>query len=156
VNYWSGSGVPNVYRHQSKWLLLNIYCHLGNGFTVMSPKDLSLSPCCLFCMFADDLKLYCVILFFSPKELQKDINVVLEWSKYLLLSFDVEKCEVVHIGSALKVYNHKWNSTGTFIDSYTKLKFLIQIQLPKACHILGPFSKLFEYKEYGVIVTLAI
>ena len=49
-------------------------------------------------MFADDIKLYHTI--YSPEDcsiLQRDINVLLEWSKYWLLSFNLE---VVHIGRA--------------------------------------------------------
>ena len=43
-------------------------------------------------MFADDIKLYRTTR--SPEEcliLQKDINVLLEWSNYWLLSFNVAK-----------------------------------------------------------------
>jgi len=58
-------------------------------------------------MFADDTKLYRTI--WSPEDyliLQRDINVSLEWSKYWLLSYNVTKCKVVHIGSAPYVGNY--------------------------------------------------
>ena len=51
-------------------------------------------------MFADDIKLYCCI--HSAEDcfmLQKDINIMLDWSKHWLLSFNVSKCKVLHIGS---------------------------------------------------------
>jgi len=58
-------------------------------------------------MFADDIKLYRAVR--SPEDcliLQRDINVLLELSKYWLLSFNVAKCKVVHIGSAPYVDNY--------------------------------------------------
>jgi len=84
-------------------------------------------------LFADDNKLYHTIR--SPEDcliLQRDINVLLEWSKCWLLSFNVAKCKVVHIGSAPYVRNYYLNETqlellkniqdlGIQVDS--KLKF---------------------------------
>ena len=103
-----------------------VHCHLGNGLAVVFPKDLFLDLCCLLCMscklpllissklfmFADDIKLHRTIR--SPKYCliqQRDINVLLEWSKYRLLSFNVTKCKVVHIGSVLYVGNCCLNET---------------------------------------------
>ena len=51
-------------------------------------------------MFADDIKLYCCIR--SVEDcivLQNDINIMLDWSKHWVLSFNVSKCKVLHIGS---------------------------------------------------------
>ena len=57
-------------------------------------------------MFADDIKLNRTIC--SPEDLilQRDINVLLELSKYRLLLFNVVKYKVVHIGSAPYVGNY--------------------------------------------------
>jgi len=71
-------------------------------------------------MFADDIKLYCRI--HSPEDwliLQRDINVLLRWSKYWLLSFNVAKCKVVHIGSALYVDNYCLNETQQLLENKT-------------------------------------
>ena len=51
-------------------------------------------------MFADDIKLYRSIR--SVEDcfvLQNDINFMFDWSKHWLLSFNVSKCKVLHIGS---------------------------------------------------------
>jgi len=50
----------------------------------------------------------------SPKDcliLQRDINVLFEWSKYWLLSFTVVKCKDVQIRSALYVGKYYLNKT---------------------------------------------
>jgi len=54
----------------------------------------------LVSMFADAIELYCTMR--SPEDgliLQRDINVLLERSKYQLLSFNVAKCKVVRVGN---------------------------------------------------------
>ena len=84
------------------------------------PKDLFLGLCCLLYMLMsfyssklllllDDInKLYHAI--YSPEDCRGiDTNVLFEWSKYWLLSFNVAKCKVVHIGSAPYVGNYCLN-----------------------------------------------
>ena len=52
-------------------------------------------------MFADDIKLYCTIRSFEDcLVLQNNINILLDWSKRWLLSFNILKCKVLHIGNA--------------------------------------------------------
>jgi len=103
-------------------------------------------------MFADGIKLYHTIR--SPEDCliqQRDINVLLEWSKNWLLSFNAAKCKVVHIGSALYVGNYCLNETqlelientgcigdlGIQVDS--KLKFHAQTNTvtKKAYRVMG-------------------
>jgi len=52
-------------------------------------------------MFADDIKLYCTVHSFEDcLILQSDINILLDWSKHWLLSLNISKCKVLHIGNA--------------------------------------------------------
>ena len=114
-------------------------------------------------MFADDIKLYRTIR--SSEDclvLQNDINILLDWSKRGLLSFNILKCKVLHIGNAPYTGNYtiagirlelldNIRDLGIQIDS--KLKFHIHTDMvaKKAYRILG---KSFEYKDSDVIVKL--
>jgi len=60
-------------------------------------------------MFADDIKLYRIIR--SPEDclqLQRDIDVLVQWSKTWLLSFNVNKCKVLHIDNTAIHCNHQY------------------------------------------------
>jgi len=51
-------------------------------------------------MFADDIKLYQTIR--GPEDclhLQEDFNILQQWSEKWLLSFNVVKCKILHIGN---------------------------------------------------------
>jgi len=85
------------------------------------------------------------------------INVLLEWSKYWLLSFNVVKCKVVHIGSAPYVDNYFLNETqlelienirDLGIQVNSKLKFLActNTVTKKAYHVLGLSVNLLSVK----------
>ena len=59
-------------------------------------------------MFADDIKLYLVIR--SPDDClqqQHDRDVLAQWSKRWLLSFNVIKCKVLHIGNSSVHCSHQ-------------------------------------------------
>ena len=74
-------------------------------------------------MFADDIKLYrsihsledCLIL-------QNDINVLLNWSKHWLLSFNVAKCKVLHIGNT--PYTGDYSLDGTQLELLENIRDL--------------------------------
>ena len=117
-------------------------------------------------MFVDDIKLYCCIR--SAEDclvLQNDINIILDWSKQWLLSFNVSKYKVLHIGSIPYTANYKLEGIqleildnfcdlGIQIDS--KLKFHIHTNtvVRKAYHVLGLICKSFECKDSDVMVKL--
>ena len=59
-------------------------------------------------MFADDIKLYRIIQ--SPDDclqLQHDIDVLVQWSKRWLLSFNVSLCKILHIGNSTVHCSHQ-------------------------------------------------
>ena len=117
-------------------------------------------------MFADDIKLYRSIR--SVEDcfvLQNDINIMLDWSRHWLLSFNVSKCKVLHIGSTPYTGNYaldgiqlelldNFRDLGIQIDS--KLKFHIHTDtvVKKAYRVLGLIRKSFECKDYDVMVKL--
>ena len=117
-------------------------------------------------MFADDIKLYCTIR--SPEDcltLQSDIDVLFEWSNHWLLSFNVVKCKVLHIGNAPYIGNYRLDGIqleivedirdlGIQIDSKLKFHTHTDIVTKKAYRVLGLISKSFECKDSDVIVKL--
>jgi len=91
--------------------------------------------------------------------------VLLEWSKYWLLSFNVAKFKSVHIGSAPYVGKHCLNETqlklleniwdlGVQVDSKLKFHAHTNIVTKKAYCVLGLISQSFECKDPDVIVRL--
>ena len=92
---------------------------------------------------------------FDPAE---GINVLLEWSKYWLLSLNVANCKVVHIGSAPYVGNFCLNetqlellenirdNTGINVDSRLKFHAHSNTVPKKAYQVLGLISKSLSIK----------
>ena len=163
-SFWSG-------LKASSWVDINaselmVHCHPGNGFAVVSHKDLYLDLCCFalyinelpslvsskLLMFADDIKLYHTI--HSPEDcliLQKDIDALLEWSNQWLLSFNVMKCKDLHIGNAPYISNYCLGRTqleivediwdlGIQVDSKLKFHTHTDIVSKKAYRVLGLIS----------------
>ena len=66
-------------------------------------------------MFADDIKLYRTIHSFDDCViLQNDINILLDWSKRWLLSFNISKCKVLHVGNT--PYTGNYTIAGTQLE----------------------------------------
>ena len=117
-------------------------------------------------MFVDDIKLFrCIRSAEDCLVLQNDINIMLDWSKQWLLSFNVLKCKVLHIGSTPYTGNYtlegiqleildNFCDLGIQIDS--KLKFHIHTNtvIRKAYCVLGLICKSFECKDPDVMVKL--
>ena len=82
-------------------------------------------------MFADDIKLYRCIR--SAKDcfvLQNDINIMLDLSKHWLLSFNVLKCKVLHIGSTPYTGNYALDGIQLkLLDSFRDLGIQIDSKL---------------------------
>ena len=119
-------------------------------------------------MFADDIKLYRIIR--SPEDclqLQHDIDVLEQWSETWLLSFNVTKCKILHIGNPAANCHHKCTLHGVVLELLedirdleicmdSKLKFHTHTDLTanKANRILGLISKVFECKDSDIMLKL--
>jgi len=119
-------------------------------------------------MFADDIKLYRIIR--SPEDclqLQRDIDVLVQWSKTWLLSFSVNKCKVLHIGNTAINCNHQYmlqdvelelledmRDLGIYVDSKLKFHVHTDIVTNKANRTLGLIHKVFECKDSDIIIKL--
>ena len=91
--------------------------------------------------------------------------MLLEWSNQWLLSFNVMKCKVLHIGNAPYISNYCLGGTqleivedirdlGIQVDSKLKFHTHTDIVTKKAYRVLGLISKSFECKDPDVIIKL--
>jgi len=65
-------------------------------------------------MFAEDTKIWTKIKDIDDSEfLQQDLNLLMEWSKKWLLSFNMDKCKVMHIGHKLPTVYTMSNGNST-------------------------------------------
>ena len=117
-------------------------------------------------MFADDNKLYhCIRSAEDCFVLQNGINIMLDWSKHWLLSFNVSKCKVLHFGSTPYTGNYaldgiqlelldNFHDLGMQLDSKLKFHIHTDTAVKKAYRVLGLIRKSFECKDYDVMVKL--
>lgn len=117
-------------------------------------------------MFADDIKLYrCIRSAEDCHILQNDINILLDWSKHWMLSFNVSKCMVLHIGSSPYIGNYalegiqlelldNLRDLGIQIDSKLKFHIHTDVVVRKAYRVLGLIRKSFECKDADVMLKL--
>ena len=100
-------------------------------------------------------------------QLQHDIDVLEQWSETWLLSFNVTKCKILHIGNPAANRNHKYTLHGVALELLedicdlgicmdSKLKFHTHTDLTtnKANRILGLISKVFECKDSDIMLKL--
>ena len=144
-------------------------------------------------LFADDTKLFTYLLDHPPSDtvdynthtamsLQDDLNLITEWSENYQMSFNLQKCHVLHLGhknpkatySMYKTINKKETKTGVSYDLkfYTletvseekdlgitvddELKFSqhIDIKLNKANKLLGLIRHTFKHLTEEVLTSL--
>jgi len=79
---------------------------------------------CSIKMFADDIKLWTRIAKLDDsKDLQDDIDRLMEWSKKWLLDFNIVKCKIMHVGHNLDTrYEMKEGETMTRLDNIEEEK----------------------------------
>ena len=119
-------------------------------------------------MFADDIKLYRIIRSSEDcLQLQHDIDVLAQWSKKWLLSFNVTKCKVLHIGNSTVHCSHQYTlqevplellddmrDLGIVIDSKLKFHAHTDSVTNKANRTLGLIYKVFECRDSDIILNL--
>jgi len=75
---------------------------LGPLLFVLYINDIAEDIQCDLEVFADDTKIYSIIETIEDiLRLQQDLNNVQEWSTLSLLSLNIDKCKVMHIGNTL-------------------------------------------------------
>ena len=108
-------------------------------------NDLPKCTTCPVCLFADDSKIYCRV----PREsngkpelegahelLQKDLHELHKWASKWKMSFNVNKCKIMHLGYSNA--KHEYELDGTTLDETTEEKdlgVLIDNELKFSKHI---------------------
>ena len=87
---------------------------LGPLLFLIYANDFGSDISCSYKLFADDSKVYSVIRTHEDAaKLQSDLEKISDWSKKWLLSFNVEKCKIMHIGRNNPRFNYSMmNSSG--------------------------------------------
>jgi len=73
---------------------------LGSLLFVLYVNDIAETIQCDLEVFADDTKIYSIIETIEDiVKLQQDLNKLQDWLKLSLLSLNIDKCKVMHIGN---------------------------------------------------------
>jgi len=93
--------------------------------------------------FADDTKVYGEVVNQQSREaLQKDLNLLVQWSEEWQMNFNVKKCKVMHIGKNNTEY--KYTMSGMELESTKAEKDLgvvMSLDLKSTDHCLQAYNK---------------
>ena len=126
------------------------------------PNSIKESICRLF---ADDCKLYHSVISSDENTLQKDLDLLEEWSRIWQLPFNYDKCKVMHVGrnNTCNQYfmgGHKLKVTkeekdlGVIIDSDFKFHRHSGSAIKRSNQILGLIKKSFATRDERTISNL--
>ena len=126
---------------------------------------------CIVSMFADDTKLYTVLTDRNSNlKLNNDLTSMQTWSSRMQLTFNIEKCKVLHLGGNNP--NHQYTmpmsgeevhtlevtidekDLGVTIDNQLKFSMHVQTQVAKAIRILGCLRHTFKYLTSTIFLQL--
>ena len=116
--------------------------------------------------FADDTKISMPTFNLENCNLlQNDINSLCEWAEKWQMSFNADKCNVIHFGSNNTNYPYKMfdqllnkssseKDLGIVINDRLKSDSRIDIIVKRANKLLGLICRSFEYKSVNITMTL--
>ena len=126
---------------------------------------------CIVSMFADDTKLYTVLTDRNSNlKLNNDLASMQTWSSRMQMTFNIEKCKVLHLGSNNR--NHQYTmpmsgeevhtlevtidekDSGVTIDNQLNFSMHVQTQVAKANRILGCLRHTFKYLRSTIFLQL--
>ena len=151
---------------------------LGPLLFLIFINDLPKCTACPVCLFADDSKIYCRVprgnkvlpeLEGSHELLQKDLNELQKWADKWKMSFNVNKCKIMHLGYDNGKHEYNLNGTtlmetteekdlGVLIDKDLKFTSHIKSIVAKANRMIGLIKISFESidKEMFLILYKAL
>jgi len=116
--------------------------------------------------FADDKKLYSVVTNTDEAlSMQKDLNVLTQWTSHWQMKFNVPKCLVMHLGSSNIQFTYAINGQVLQqVDAQSDLGVTIRNDLKacdqcvksyaKASRVLGMIGRNIRYKSPDVVLSL--
>ena len=136
---------------------------LGPTLFIIYINDLPETVESMVHIFADDTKIYRKIATENDcVKLQKDLDILQEWSSKWLLSFNAKKCKVMRLGGQHPDFIYKMiNNTdvtdleftemekdlGIHVDNKLRLRDHAEIAAAKANKILGLIRRSYEYLD---------
>ena len=139
---------------------------LGPLLFLIFINDIDTSLGSRICKFADDTKLYRVVDSVSDSVLlQSDLDKLVSWSEIWQMSFNVDKCKVVHFGSSNLGFNYCMNSTnlscsdeerdlGVVVTNNLKPSKQCALSAARANRILGLIRRNFCNLGRDVVLNL--
>ena len=126
---------------------------------------------CIVSMFADDTKLYTVLTDRNSNlKLNNDLASMQTWSSRMQMTFNIEKCKVLHLGNNNPNYQYTMpmsgeavhtlevtideKDLGVTIDNQLKFSMHVQTQVAKANRILGCLRHTFKYLTSTIFLQL--
>ena len=139
---------------------------LGPMLFLLYVNDIPLSVDSSILLFADDAKIFRSIRCEADYlQLQRDIDILFEWSRTWLLNFNISKCYVLHLGLTHSYGNYcidgnvitsteSVKDLGIIVDSSLKFHNHTAIVTARANRILAVINKSFEYLNTNVLLQL--
>ena len=126
---------------------------------------------CIVSMFADDTKLYTVLTDRNSNlKLNNNLASMQTCSSRMQMTFNIEKCKVLHLGSNIPNHQYTMPMSGEEVHTlevtkdekdqgvtiYNQLKFSmhVQTQVAKANRILGCLRHMFKYLTSTIFLQL--
>ena len=121
---------------------------------------------CLIKIFADDTKVYSSV--HSPdqcEKLQESIDKLVDWTNQWQISFNTDKCKVLHLGRDNPCHRYKMDGNdlestevekdlGVHVDKDLSFDFHMNECVKKANKIVGMISRYIDFKDKSVMVPL--
>ena len=139
---------------------------LGPILFLVYINDIDEGLTCIISKFADDTKIAnTVVSNNEAKEMQNNLDKLTNWAKTWQMSFNTDKCKVLHIGYRNVKTNYLMNGSqlqntdeendlGVTISSNLKPSKQCSEVVKKANKLVGFIGRSIEYKSKATIVTL--
>ena len=147
---------------------------LGPILFLIFINDLPKCTNCPVCLFADDSKIYCRVprennndpkLEGARENLQRDLQELENWANKWKMSFNVNKCKIMHLGYGNMKHEYELNNTilsesteekdlGVLIDNDLKFSRHIKGIVAKANRMIGLIKISFENIDIDMFKNL--
>ena len=147
---------------------------LGPILFLIFINDLPKCTNCPVCLFADDSKIYCRVpransndpkLEGANEKLQRDLQELENWANKWKMSFNVNKCKIMHLGYQNAEHEYELNNTilsksteekdlGVLIDNDLKFTRHIKGIVAKANRMIGLIRISFENIDENMFTNL--
>ncbi|KAF2349853.1 Reverse transcriptase domain [Trinorchestia longiramus] len=139
---------------------------LGPLLFIIYINDLDVGIISKINKFADDTKL-CHRAFTERDRatIHSDLNRLLQWTETWQMSFNIEKCSVMHVGANNRHFQHtmynipietvqQQRDLGVIVTENLKHDKQVEKSVKNASRILGFIARNFEYKSKNIMLSL--